>query len=221
MPRHEFVPPPLARYAYEDTPLPIEIDQNLAAPFLAALMTHLLRVKAGDTVFETGTDCGYQAAVLAELGAQVYSIEVSEALAAAAAERLKRLDYRGVLVKAGDGYFGWAEHGPYDAILVKEAVDHVPVPLLAQLKPGGRMVVPIGSRRRAGADAGREGPGGQGAPHDRAAGAVHAAARRGQDVAWKVPSMRPRATETQSHRGTQRTRGPQMNADKKGSTQID
>ncbi len=144
VPRHEFVPPPLARYAYEDTPLPIEIDQNLAAPFLAALMTHLLRVKAGDTVFETGTDCGYQAAVLAELGAQVFSIEVSEALAAAAAERLKRLDYRGVLVKAGDGYFGWAEHGPYDAILVKEAVDHVPVPLLAQLKPGGRMVVPIG-----------------------------------------------------------------------------
>jgi protein-L-isoaspartate(D-aspartate) O-methyltransferase len=144
VPRHEFVPAPLARYAYEDTPLPIEIDQNLAQPFLAAVMTHLLRVKPGDTVFETGTDCGYQAAVLAELGAQVYSVEVDEALAAAAAERLKRLDYRGVAVKAGDGYFGWAEHGPYDAILVKEAVDHVPVPLLAQLKPGGRMVVPIG-----------------------------------------------------------------------------
>jgi protein-L-isoaspartate(D-aspartate) O-methyltransferase len=144
VPRHEFVPPPLARYAYEDTPLPIEIDQNLAAPFLAALMTHLLRVEAGDTVFETGTDCGYQAALLAELGAQVYSVEVSETLVAAAAERLKRLEYRGVLVKAGDGYFGWPEHGPYDAILVKEAVDHVPVPLLAQLKAGGRMVVPIG-----------------------------------------------------------------------------
>jgi protein-L-isoaspartate(D-aspartate) O-methyltransferase len=114
------------------------------APFLAALMTHLLRVKAGDTVFETGTDCGYQAAVLAELGAQVYSVEVDEALAAAAAERLKRLDYRGVAIRAGDGYFGWAEHGPYDAILVKEAVDHLPPPLLAQLKPNGRMVLPIG-----------------------------------------------------------------------------
>ena len=147
VPRHEFVPPPLARFAYEDTPLPLDVGQNLAQPFLAALMTHLLRVKPGDTVFETGTDCGYQAAVLAELGAQVYSVEVDEARAAAAAERLKRLDYRGVVVKAGDGYFGWAEHGPYDAILVKQAVDHVPVPLLAQLKPGGRMVVPIGPAR--------------------------------------------------------------------------
>ncbi|MCI0429003.1 MAG: protein-L-isoaspartate(D-aspartate) O-methyltransferase [Rhodospirillales bacterium] len=144
VPRHQFVPPPLARFAYEETPLPIEIDQNLAAPFLAALMTHLLRVEAGDTVFETGTDSGYQAAVLAELGAQVYSVEVSETLVAAAAERLKQLDYGSVVVKAGDGYFGWAEHGPYDAILVKEAVDHLPVPLLAQLKAGGRMVVPIG-----------------------------------------------------------------------------
>jgi len=144
VPRHEFVAPQLARYAYEDTPLPIEVDQNLAQPFLAAIMTHLLRVKPGDVVFETGTDCGYQAAVLAELGAQVYSVEVDEALAAAAAERLKRLDYRNVTVKAGDGYFGWAEHGPYDAILVKQAVDEVPPPLLAQLKPNGRMVLPIG-----------------------------------------------------------------------------
>jgi protein-L-isoaspartate(D-aspartate) O-methyltransferase len=144
VPRHEFVPPPLARFAYEDTPLPIEIDQNLAQPFLAALMTHLLRVEPGDSVFETGTDCGYEAALLAELGARVYSIEVSETLAAAAAERLQRLDYRSVVVKAGDGYFGWPEHGPYDAILVKEAVDHLPPPLLAQLKPNGRMVVPIG-----------------------------------------------------------------------------
>ena len=144
VPRHEFVPPPLARFAYEDTPLPIEIDQSLAQPFLAAIMTHLLKVQPGDTVFETGTDCGYEAAVLAELGAKVYSIEVSETLAAAAAERLRRLDYPMVVVKAGDGYFGWAEHGPYDAILVKEAVDHLPPPLLGQLKPGGRMVVPIG-----------------------------------------------------------------------------
>jgi protein-L-isoaspartate(D-aspartate) O-methyltransferase len=144
VPRHAFVPAPLARFAYEDTPLPIEIDQNLAQPFLAAIMTHLLKVQPGDTVFETGTDCGYEAAVLAELGAQVYSIELNEALAAAAAERLRRLDYPTVVVKAGDGYFGWAEHGPYDAILVKEAVDHLPPPLLGQLKPGGRMVVPIG-----------------------------------------------------------------------------
>jgi protein-L-isoaspartate(D-aspartate) O-methyltransferase len=144
VPRHEFVAEPLARYAYEDTPLPIDFEQNLTQPFIAALMTHLLNVEPGDTVFETGTDSGYQAAVLAELGAHVYSVEVIEPLAAAAAERLKRLDYRDVTVKAGDGYFGWAEHGPYDAILVKEALDHVPLPLIGQLKPGARMVVPIG-----------------------------------------------------------------------------
>jgi protein-L-isoaspartate(D-aspartate) O-methyltransferase len=145
VPRHEFVAEPLARYAYEDTPLPIDFEQNLTQPFIAALMTHLLKVEPGDTVFETGTDSGYQAAVLAELGAHVYSVEVVEPLAAAAAERLKRLDYRDVAVKAGDGYFGWAEHGPYDAILVKEALDHVPLPLIGQLKPGARMVAPIGS----------------------------------------------------------------------------
>ncbi|MGH6926855.1 MAG: protein-L-isoaspartate(D-aspartate) O-methyltransferase [Dongiaceae bacterium] len=145
VPRHEFVAEPLARYAYEDTPLPIDFEQNLTQPFIAALMTHLLQVEPGDTVFETGTDSGYQAAVLAELGAHVYSVEVIEPLADSAAERLKRLDYRAVAVKAGDGYYGWAEHGPYDAILVKEAIDHLPLPLIGQLKPGARMVVPIGS----------------------------------------------------------------------------
>jgi protein-L-isoaspartate(D-aspartate) O-methyltransferase len=144
VPRHEFVAPELAPYAYEDVPLPVDFEQNLTQPFIAALMTHLLKVEPGDTVFETGTDSGYQAALLAELGAEVYSVEVIEPLAAAAAERLKRLHYRSVAVKAGDGYFGWAEHGPYDAILVKEALDHLPPPLVAQLKPGGRMVVPIG-----------------------------------------------------------------------------
>ncbi len=144
VPRHEFVPRPLARYAYEDTALPVDLDQNLAQPFIAALMTHLLQVESGDAVFETGTDTGYQAALLAELGAHVYSIEVIEPLAAAASERLKQLDYDGVAVKTGDGYYGWPEHGPYDGIMVKEAVDHVPAPLLAQLKPGGRMVVPLG-----------------------------------------------------------------------------
>jgi protein-L-isoaspartate(D-aspartate) O-methyltransferase len=145
VPRHEFVAEPLAPYAYEDTPLPIDFEQNLTQPFIAALMTHLLKVEPGDVVFETGTDSGYQAAVLSELGARVYSVEVIEPLAQSAAERLKRLDYRDVAVKAGDGYYGWAEHGPYDAILVKEAVDHLPLPLVGQLKPGARMVVPIGS----------------------------------------------------------------------------
>jgi protein-L-isoaspartate(D-aspartate) O-methyltransferase len=144
VPRHEFVAPPLAPFAYEDTPLPVDVGQNLSQPFIAALMTHLLQVKPGDTVFETGTDCGYEAALLAELGAHVYSMEVSEQLAAAASVRLERLDYDNVAVSAGDGYYGWAEHGPYDAILVKQAVDHLPEPLLAQLKPGGHMVIPIG-----------------------------------------------------------------------------
>ncbi len=144
VPRHEFVPPELAPYAYEDVPLPIDFEQNLTQPFIVALMTHLLKVEPGDTVFETGTDSGYQAALLAELGAEVYSVEVIEPLAVTAAERLKRLGYRRVAVKADDGYFGWAEHGPYDAILVKEALDHLPPPLVAQLKPGGRMVIPIG-----------------------------------------------------------------------------
>jgi protein-L-isoaspartate(D-aspartate) O-methyltransferase len=144
VPRHEFVAPELAPHAYEDVPLPVDFEQNLTQPFIAALMTHLLKVEPGDTVFETGTDSGYQAALLAELGAEVYSVEVIEPLASAAAERLKRLHYGSVAVKAGDGYFGWAEHGPYDAILVKEALDHLPPPLVAQLKPGGRMVVPIG-----------------------------------------------------------------------------
>jgi len=144
VPRHEFVAPPLAPYAYEDTPLPVDVDQNVAQPFIAALMTHFLQVKPGDIVFETETDCGYEAALLAELGAHVYSMEISGQLADAAAARLNRLGYRDVAVRTGDGYYGWAEHGPYDAILVKEAVDGPPEPLLAQLKPGGRMVAPIG-----------------------------------------------------------------------------
>jgi len=144
VPRHEFVAEPFAPYAYEDTPLPIDFEQNLTQPFIAALMTHLLKIEPGDTVFETGTDSGYQAAVLSELGAHVYSVEVIEPLARSAAERLKRLDYRNVAVKADDGYYGWAEHGPYDAILIKEAVDHLPLPLVGQLKPGARMVLPLG-----------------------------------------------------------------------------
>jgi protein-L-isoaspartate(D-aspartate) O-methyltransferase len=144
VPRHEFVAEPLAPYAYENTPLPVHPEQNLAQPFIAALMTHLLNVKPGDTVFETGTDSGYQAAVLAELGAQVYSVEVIDSLAAEAAARLERLHYSGIAVKADDGYFGWAEHGPYDGMLIKEAIDHLPEWLLSQLKPGGRMVVPLG-----------------------------------------------------------------------------
>jgi protein-L-isoaspartate(D-aspartate) O-methyltransferase len=145
VPRHAFVAEPLVPYAYENTPLPIGHDQNMSQPFVIALMSHLLGVKSGQVVFETGTDSGYQAAILAEMGARVYSVEIIEPLAEEAAVRLARLGYDTVSVKAGDGYYGWPENAPYDGILVKEAVDHLPAPLLKQLKPGGRMVIPVGS----------------------------------------------------------------------------
>jgi protein-L-isoaspartate(D-aspartate) O-methyltransferase len=144
VPRHEFVPPPLAGYAYLPQPLPVHPEQNIAAPFLVALMTHLARVEPHDRVFETGTGEGYHAAVLAELAAEVYSVEVIPELAAAASRRLAELGYGDVRVREGDGYYGWAEAAPFDVIIVKEALDHVPSPLLAQLKPDGRMVLPLG-----------------------------------------------------------------------------
>jgi protein-L-isoaspartate(D-aspartate) O-methyltransferase len=144
VPRHAFVPPPLEAYAYQPHPLPIHPEQNLAAPFLIALMTHLAAVGPGDRVFETGTGEGYHAAVLARLAAEVYSVEVIPELAAAAQERLAVLGYASVRVREGDGYFGWREAAPFDAVIVKEAVNHVPPALLAQLRPGGRMVLPLG-----------------------------------------------------------------------------
>jgi protein-L-isoaspartate(D-aspartate) O-methyltransferase len=144
VPRHAFVPEPLRAYAYGDHPLPVSPDQNIAAPLLVALMTHLADVEAGDVVFETGTDVGYQAALLSDLGAEVYSVEVEEPLADQAARLLKELHYDNVHVQASDGYYGWAAHAPYDAMIIKEAIDHVPPPLLSQLKRGGRMVMPLG-----------------------------------------------------------------------------
>jgi protein-L-isoaspartate(D-aspartate) O-methyltransferase len=147
VPRHVFVPEPLRAYAYGDHPLPVTSDQNIAAPLLAALMTHLAGVEAGDVVFETGTDVGYQAALLSGLGAEVYSVELEEELADQAARLLKELNYDSVHVLASDGYYGWAAHAPYDAMIIKEAIDHVPPPLLGQLKRGGRMVLPIGPGR--------------------------------------------------------------------------
>ena len=147
VPRHAFVPEPLRAYAYGDHPLPVTADQNIAAPLLAALMTHLAEVKAGDVVFETGTDVGYQAALLSNLGAEVYSVELDEPLADQAARLLKELHYDKIHVQASDGYFGWAAHAPYDAMIIKEAIDHLPPPLLAQLKRGGRMVLPLGPAR--------------------------------------------------------------------------
>jgi protein-L-isoaspartate(D-aspartate) O-methyltransferase len=144
VPRHVFVPEVLRAYAYGDHPLPVSPDQNIAAPLLVALMTHLADIKVGDVVFETGTDVGYQAALLAELGAEVYSVEVEEPLADNAARVLKELHYDQVHVQASDGYYGWVAHAPYDAMIIKEAIDHVPPPLLSQLKRGGRMVMPLG-----------------------------------------------------------------------------
>jgi len=145
VPRHDFVPPELKPYAYGNHPLPVGHAQNLAAPFLVALMTHLIDPEPGDTVFETGTGAGYHAAVLARLVDRVYSVEVVEPLALSAAATLRRLGYDRVSAKAGDGYYGWPSKAPFDAIIVKEALDHVPTPLLEQLKPGGRMVIPLGS----------------------------------------------------------------------------
>jgi len=145
VPRHDFVPRPLRRFAYRADPLPVGHDQNLAAPFLVALMTQLIDPQPGDVVFETGTGAGYHAAVLARLVDHVYSVEVIEPLAMSATATLRRLGYDRVSAKAGDGYYGWPAKAPFDAIILKEAVDHVPDPLLAQLKPGGRMVLPLGS----------------------------------------------------------------------------
>jgi protein-L-isoaspartate(D-aspartate) O-methyltransferase len=144
VPRHAFVPAPLAPYAYLPQPLPIHPQQNIAAPFLVALMTHLARIEPQHRVFETGTGEGYHAAVLARLAAEVYTIEVVPELARDAARRLAAMGYANVHAREGDGYYGWPEAAPFDAIIVKEAVDHIPPPLLAQLRPGGRMVLPLG-----------------------------------------------------------------------------
>lgn len=144
IPRHEFVPAPLRHLAYLDTPLPLGHGQSISQPFIIALMTHLARVGEDDVVFETGTGAGYQAAILARLARRVYSVEYVEPLAVAAAATLARLGYANVETRASDGYFGWSEMGPFDVILVKEAIHHVPRPLLGQLKPGGRMVIPVG-----------------------------------------------------------------------------
>lgn len=144
--RHEFVPAASRSQAYRNHPLPIGYGQTISQPYIVALMTDLLELSADDTVLEIGTGSGYQAAVLAELVDRVYSIEIVEPLANQVKERLSRLGYENVTTRLGDGYYGWEEHAPFDAIIVTAAASHVPPPLIAQLKPGGRMVIPVGGQ---------------------------------------------------------------------------
>jgi protein-L-isoaspartate(D-aspartate) O-methyltransferase len=144
VPRHEFVLPDYLNLAYADHPLPIGYGQTISQPYIVAVMTELLRLKRGDRVLEVGTGSGYQAAVLAQLTGEVYSVEIIEELHKRATEVLERLGYDEIQTKHADGYYGWEEHAPYDAIIVTAAPDHIPQPLLQQLKDGGRLVVPVG-----------------------------------------------------------------------------
>jgi protein-L-isoaspartate(D-aspartate) O-methyltransferase len=144
VPREEFVPPNSRAESYEDGPLQIGYRQTISQPYIVAFMTEQLRPKRNDRVLEIGTGSGYQATILAELVAEVYTIEIIEPLAKMAEGTLQRLGYKNVHVKAGDGYKGWPESAPFDAIIVTAAPDHVPQPLIDQLKEGGRMIIPVG-----------------------------------------------------------------------------
>jgi protein-L-isoaspartate(D-aspartate) O-methyltransferase len=144
VPRHEFVPPEYRSAAYENEPLPIGDAQTISQPLVVALMTELLQPKKTDRVLEVGTGSGYQAAILSVLAGEVCTIEIVPALGERARATLERLGYSNVQTKIGDGYQGWAEHASFDAIIVTAAPDHVPPALIAQLRPGGRMVIPVG-----------------------------------------------------------------------------
>jgi protein-L-isoaspartate(D-aspartate) O-methyltransferase len=144
VPRHQFVPPQLAALAYHDTPLPIGFDKTISQPFIAALMIDLLAPEVHEEVLEVGTGLGYQAALLAELAAQVWSVEIVEEFASEAKARLRHLGCANVEVRVGDGSKGWAEHAPFDKILVTAAAERVPKALVDQLRAGGRMVLPVG-----------------------------------------------------------------------------
>jgi protein-L-isoaspartate(D-aspartate) O-methyltransferase len=144
VPRHEFVPEDLKNQAYEDRPLPIGLGQTISQPYVVAYMTELLQIGQDAKVLEIGTGSGYQAAILAEIVKDVYTIEIFEELGKKAQERLERLAYKNVKVRVGDGYYGWEEFAPFDGIIVTCAADHIPPPLIQQLKPGGKMIIPVG-----------------------------------------------------------------------------
>ncbi len=144
VPRHRFIPTQESEEAYGDFPLPIGYEQTISQPFIVAFMTEALKVQPGEKVLEIGTGSGYQAAILAELGAQVFSIEIVEPLAKQASEILAKLGYAKVTVRAGDGYQGWPEESPFDVIILTAAPGHIPEPLLAQMAIGGRLILPLG-----------------------------------------------------------------------------
>ena len=144
VPRHEFVPADYRNEAYADHPLPIGHGQTISQPYIVGYMTELARPRAGMKVLEVGTGSGYQAAILSRIGCEVYTIEIFDALATSARDRLKRLGYSAT-VRQGDGHFGWPEQAPFDAILVTAAAGYIPPALVEQLKPGGRMLIPVGN----------------------------------------------------------------------------
>ncbi|MEE7624552.1 protein-L-isoaspartate(D-aspartate) O-methyltransferase [Methylobacter sp. Wu8] len=145
VPRHEFVPDDQRPYAYQNRPLPIGYGQTISQPYIVAVMTDLLKLKKTDRTLEIGTGSGYQAAILAELADSVYSIEIVEPLAKQAATNLKRAGYDAVHTRTGDGYYGWEEAAPFNGIVVTAVASHIPPPLIKQLKPGGRMIIPVGA----------------------------------------------------------------------------
>jgi protein-L-isoaspartate(D-aspartate) O-methyltransferase len=145
VPRHEFVPSEARANAYADHPLPIGFGQTISQPYIVAFMAEQLSLESADRVLEVGTGSGYQAAVLSRLVTQIFSIEIVDELILRATSDLKRLGYQNILVKSGDGYQGWPEFAPFDAITVAAALDHIPQPLISQLREGGRMVIPIGN----------------------------------------------------------------------------